>query len=232
MGIYKITNTKNGKFYIGSSNNIDTRWSSHRSCLDNHKHPNNYLQHAWDLYGRINFALQIIEDIYEEKDLIPREQFFIDTTKCCDHNIGYNIRPSADRSALSEETKIKIGLANKGKVPWITGKHHKAETRIKLSNINKIKNHMRGKNGEKHHFYGQKHTDETKRKMSLAKKGKLNNHSSKPVCQMDENFNIIKIFPSINEAERQLGIEAKNIGAVLKGKKHRPRAGGFRWKWK
>jgi len=26
MGVYKITNTINGKFYIGSSNNIYNRW--------------------------------------------------------------------------------------------------------------------------------------------------------------------------------------------------------------
>ena len=29
IGIYKITNLKNGKFYIGSSKNIDRRWWEH-----------------------------------------------------------------------------------------------------------------------------------------------------------------------------------------------------------
>ena len=33
IGIYKITNTVNGKFYIGSSKNIEIRWRVHRRNL-------------------------------------------------------------------------------------------------------------------------------------------------------------------------------------------------------
>ena len=50
----------------------------------------------------------------------------------------------------SEETKLKIGLANKGK-------HHTEETKLKLSEINK----------------GKKHLEETKKKISESNKGKI-----------------------------------------------------------
>lgn len=37
-GIYKITNTKNGKVYIGSSSNIERRFTEHKCELIENKH--------------------------------------------------------------------------------------------------------------------------------------------------------------------------------------------------
>lgn len=44
IGIYKITNTKNGKVYIGQTNNIDKRKEQHFSALDKGKHENKSMQ--------------------------------------------------------------------------------------------------------------------------------------------------------------------------------------------
>ena len=75
---------------------------------------------------------------------------------------------------------------------------------------------------------GKKMSDETKLKMSLAKKGKLNNHSSVPVLQYTLDLVFIKEYPSIMEAKRQTGI--KNICLVCQGK--RKSAGGYVWRYK
>lgn len=146
-----------------------------------------------------------------------------------DRKFGYNLAPQANFPPMTEETKRKISRAMKGKKPWITGRHHSEAARKKISKSNTANNAMRGKSGEKHHFFGKKHTPITKEKMRLAKLGSYNNHSSKAVVQLDENEQEVQTFVSAREAERQVGICAKNIAACLKGK--RPRAGGYKWQY-
>ena len=48
IGIYKIINKVNGKYYVGSSLNINKRWSVHKSALSKNKHHNDHLQNAWN----------------------------------------------------------------------------------------------------------------------------------------------------------------------------------------
>ena len=61
----------------------------------------------------------------------------------------------------SEETKLKISEANKGKTTWMKGKHHSDESKQKISAVMK---------GNKNRL-GRPHSDETKKKLSIAIKG-------------------------------------------------------------
>lgn len=90
-GIYKIICKNNNKFYIGSSNNIDKRLYHHTRLLNKNKHPNKYLQSAWNEYGEKNFRFEIIETICNIKDLSIREKWWLDNTKCYKRKIGFNI---------------------------------------------------------------------------------------------------------------------------------------------
>ena len=90
-GIYKITNLKNGKFYIGSSKDIERRWWEHTNELDKNIHINKKLQNAWNFYGKDNFKFEIIEELKNEKLLLEREQHYLDTFQPYRNNIGYNI---------------------------------------------------------------------------------------------------------------------------------------------
>lgn len=47
-GIYSITNTANGKCYVGQSVSITRRWDMHKSCLRRGIHQNAHLQRSWD----------------------------------------------------------------------------------------------------------------------------------------------------------------------------------------
>lgn len=76
--IYKITNLKNNKYYIGSTNNFKKRKYQHTYELNNHKHFNRLLQKDWDYYGEENFEFIILEDIPDDYKL-QREQEYLDS---------------------------------------------------------------------------------------------------------------------------------------------------------
>jgi len=90
-GVYKITCKNNNKFYIGSSIDINRRLKTHISLLKNNKHSNPYLQRAWNKHGVQNFKYEIIETIYDIKQLSIREKYWLDSTKCYKEEIGFNI---------------------------------------------------------------------------------------------------------------------------------------------
>ena len=50
VGVYKILNIKNDKFYIGSTSTIgfENRWKKHILDLNNNCHHSVYLQRSWN----------------------------------------------------------------------------------------------------------------------------------------------------------------------------------------
>lgn len=113
-GVYLITNTTNGKVYVGSSTaGITDRIRKHKNLLKNGKHSNPHLQHAWSQYGADAFQFSVLL-LCPPEHCTRNEQSFIDRFKSDDHNFGYNIR-EAGNGAHSVETKLKIGVGNRGK---------------------------------------------------------------------------------------------------------------------
>src|SRR5579859_5751742 len=89
-GIYRITCTTNGMFYIGSAVNLYRRWVTHRSDLRNNKHRNPKMQRAFNKYGEEAFAFEVLELVLLPEMLIAREQHYFDTMKPFGKR-GYNI---------------------------------------------------------------------------------------------------------------------------------------------
>lgn len=59
-GIYCIENLSNSKKYIGQSVNISDRWKKHISELNRGSHHNDYLQKAWNKYGKNEFKFYVL----------------------------------------------------------------------------------------------------------------------------------------------------------------------------
>ena len=76
-GVYKITNTITGDFYIGSSKNIKQRWTDHKKPSMRKKYPNNQLYKDMQKYGVDKFAFQILAEVEPER-LKEVEQQFIE----------------------------------------------------------------------------------------------------------------------------------------------------------
>ena len=79
-GIYKITNTITGDFYIGSSNDVKRRCTEHKCPSRWKQHPNNPMYQDMQEYGTDKFEFQILEEV-EAEELKEAEQKFIETLK-------------------------------------------------------------------------------------------------------------------------------------------------------
>lgn len=77
-GVYKITNTITGDFYIGSSKNVKDRWASHKWSSTWKKHPNSRMYRDIQKYCVDKFKFEIIEETTELKQ---REQYWMNLLK-------------------------------------------------------------------------------------------------------------------------------------------------------
>lgn len=145
-GIYIILNTKNGKVYIGQTQNFRVRLKHHKRMLRGDYHPNRYLQAAWNKYGEKTFKFQKLEYCPIEQ-LDEREQHYLDVYMVQDlcYNLSRNAKAPMRGLKFSEEHKRKIGEANR---------NVSEETRHKKSEAQK----------------GKKHNEESRHKMSEAAK--------------------------------------------------------------
>lgn len=151
-GIYQITCSPTGKFYIGSAQCIRKRWQQHCFLLDSGKHHNMYLQRAWRKHGAESFILTVLEHAPLEL-LIAREQEYLDLLQPFG-NTGYNIaihaeNPMRGRKA-SAETRLKQSAAARLRPP------HSEERLRKMSVA----------------MMGHKRTPESIEKSAAAKRGK------------------------------------------------------------
>jgi len=132
-GIYKITNTINGKFYIGSSINLRQRFNEHIGMLVKNEHPNFILQRSWNKHGQNKFTFEIIEECaHDQKICFEREQYYLDLLKPY-LEVGYNISKHAaggDNFTLhpnKEAIREKIRILNMGDKNGMFGRTHSPE---------------------------------------------------------------------------------------------------------
>lgn len=134
--IYKITHTSSGRIYIGQTcdkKGIKNRWSGHISA-SNRKSDQTYFHRAIRKYGKDSFTICMIEEC--SKDLLnEREIFYISRFKSNQKEYGFNMSSGGDggQNTMSDEVRMKISLANKGK----KRKPLTEETKLKISQANK-----------------------------------------------------------------------------------------------
>lgn len=211
-GIYKIKNKLNNKVYIGSSIKLEAREQRHFKNLLEGSHHSNKLQNSYNKYGFENFIFEIVESYGEidNNSLIDREQYWIDFYNS--YYDGYNCRPKAKNNyghKHSEETKQLMSKLNSGENNGMYGKKLSKETK------EKIRQKLLGRKFSEETIEKKRksalnrlHTTETKLKQSRIKK-------SKPILQLDNNFNIIKEWYSKREILRELNIR---VDYVVKNK--------------
>ena len=182
--IYKIRNVINGKFYVGSTNNVHERFRTHRKKLRSGKHHCAHLQAAWTKYGEDVFKFEVIETVPEGQSLQAAEDVWlaehVGKEHCYNHGMRSNApwrgipkdqhpsfgRPktTTEREAISATLK-EYYSADPTNHPR-TGTKHSEETKQKIS-----QNRMGKMAGEEHYRYGKTVSEEVRKKIGDAQRG-------------------------------------------------------------
>lgn len=204
--IYKITNLINQKVYIGKTElpNPEDRWKEHKKEATRERSKTRAIYSALNKYGIENFSFEIIEEIIDNSLLCEREIYWI--AKYNSYYEGYNETLGGDGASyihLPEAEVCKYYLQCKSLKDTAKYFGHDVLTIKKVL----IKSGI----------------------TILSRQEVIKEKTSKSVAQIDKNTNeIIKIYPSIKEAERTMGNQ-RHISAVCKNK--RKTAYGYKWKY-
>ena len=211
--IYKITNTINGKVYIGQTiRDINCRWSEHlRHAYNQNDHEyETHLYRSMRKYGKENFSIQQIEKCNIE-DLDEREIFWIDFYRSYDENYGYNMTLGGSGTRRLEYDEIFARYDSGESLAEIAEHMH-----IGRSNLTQI---LKG-----YESYNCNDAWERSKKYLRKKKGSA-------VVQYDLDGNFIAEFESAKEAE--LLVEKSSRQNIMKCcKAKRGTSGGFQWRFK
>ena len=176
--VYIITNTKNGKAYVGckqyyiGKSKKQSRWQTYMGS-------SKYLNEDIKKIGKKYFTFEVIAEYKNKRSLRYYEMYYqvkwnvlTATIEGSDNPAFYNsyvggkfYRPIESYMPHTEETKIKMSKAQTGEKHPLYGKKHTEETKNKM---------REAKLGENNYWYGKKHTEETKNKMREAHTGEDN----------------------------------------------------------
>jgi len=270
-GIYSIICLINNKQLIGETNKVKKRLDQHKSRLVNNCHENPYLQNAFNKYGLENFSFTLLEYCELELSKIREDYYCkLHNTHNPKFGYNIRPTGTELKGKFPEETRQKISksLRNSEKFKkrdsgkGMRGKKHSEETRSKMSYSNtgkkwtqdqkiaqskRLKGHLiseeirfkivnsRKTNGKSWH------SEETRKKMSISKKGKKcslehkNNMKLaryKPVIQMDMEGGFIREWLGASQVRDELGYSQACITAVCNNKQGRTQHKGYKWQYK
>lgn len=209
--VYMHENKINHKRYIGITCQKPTqRWRGGKG------YKIGLFKKAIDKYGWDNFNHIVLYEHLTKEEACLKEQELIKQYNTMNVNYGYNLCEGGNLTLgyrHTKKSKEKMSLIKKG---MYKGKD----------------NPMYGKSGILAPMYGKHLTEEHKRKISEAKKGKANYHTKtlyKKIDQYDLSGNYIKTWESISSIEKELNIKGTHISRVCRGK--RKTTGGYVFKY-
>lgn len=166
--IYLITNTLNGKIYVGkhSTDNLNDGYMGSGVAL----------HRAYNKYGQEHFSKKILAYADTEEKLNWFERFYI--KKYHARTKGYNLTDGGEGTlgltrTFSEEHKRKLSESHKGQTAWNKGVQYTEETKRKLSESHK--GQIAWNKGKKCKQLSEEH----KRKISVAIKGRVSPNKGK-----------------------------------------------------
>jgi group I intron endonuclease len=179
--IYKIINTHNEKFYVGSTTSPKVRFRTHRGKLRNNNHHCHHLQAAWNKYGESAFVFHVIETIPDGQSLQEAEDRWLieHVGKPHCYNVGLRsgapwrgapvgTHPNFGRPRTEEERQAISASLKEFYAQDITnhprfGKRHTEEVKERIRQ-KKLANPTQ-------HWLGKERSEETKKKIGDAQRG-------------------------------------------------------------
>ena len=209
--VYMHENKKNHKKYIGITCQKPTqRWRGGKG------YKIGAIKSAIDKYGWNNFEHKILYEGLTKEEACLKEQELIKKYNTMEKKYGYNMCEGGD---------LTIGYHH-------TEKSKQIMSKMKIGKYNGKNNPMYGRSGKLAPNYGKHFTEEHKRKISEAKKGKIYEHMKKfckKIDQYDINGNYLKTWGSMSSIEKELGILGTHVSRVCRGV--RKTTGGYVFKY-
>lgn len=228
MIIYKIENKINGKIYIGQ-----TKQKIGKRIYDHIRKNKSYLGNALRKNGIKSFSVSIIDFANTREWLCDKEIFWINFYDCRWPK-GYNLTKGGDGGDCcsgipkSEEHKEKLRISNTGQIRSLEtrinisnskkGKKRSAESIEKSANSNRGRPHKKGqiawnkglKGVSKGWMKGERHSVETKRKISESNKGKAPWNKNRKGCFGRDTINKMS-----ESARKRTGKDRFNYGKKM-----------------
>ena len=170
MGIYKIINVVNNKFYIGSAVNFSRRKARHFSELRHNKHNNRWLQASWNKHGEKSFVFVIVEEVQDKALLLEVENKWLKEHVGKDYCYNIGVDATAPMLGIAGDLSPTWGRKRTAKElvaqNW-TGRQHTNEAKEKIRNKllgHHVSTSTRAKisatlSGEGNFWYGKKRPD-------------------------------------------------------------------------
>lgn len=219
MWVYLVTNTRNGKRYVGiTKGTVEARWAGHVKLA--RMGGTQLFMRAIRKHGPENFTLEVLEECSDYELLKARETHWIEelgtfapagynSTLGGEGSIGYKHTEAArerlrdamlgvKRGPMPESTKQKLSAAKRGR-------HFTVQHRAAISKAS------RG------------------RKLSAECRAKIGRRQWKPVQQLTRDGTLLHTYRSLIEAEAATGVLRQNVSAVCRGRAFT--AGGFIWRF-
>jgi len=216
--IYLLIDNRNGKKYIGKHIGTDNNYFSGGII------PNKIAKK----HGKEIFTKIILENnIIDEDILLEKEIYYI--KKYNTFNDGYNLTKGGDGGGtwIYKKTKIEKNRISTVKREKMIGRKFSEKTLEKMSLAKKgiplteehKKNIRISQSGENHPFFGKKHSEESKKKISEKRKGTKNtDHSNFMKKNNPQSLSVLingRIFDSIQQACEELNLKRHVVKTKL-----------------
>jgi len=217
-GIYMIQ--IGNRYYVGSSNHIGKRLTTHKSRLKRNKHENVIMINCFNKYGPKQCHFKVLE-ICNEDILLQREKFYIDVLK---PELNIELDPVKQNSDYKSKTVYQYTL--KGVYIQKFKSAAKAERFLGKCN-SKISQCCLGKRKSTYGYLWSYDKVDT-----LVYENNSSKAKAKKVSQYSIEGEFIKTYQSVAEAARILNKAENasvNIGSAALG--HTNQAYGYVWKY-
>jgi len=152
--IYKIINTVNGKFYVGSTTNTKERFRTHRNRLRSGRHHAKHLQAAWNKYGEQVFVFHVVQTVPDEESLQAAEDVWLAEHVGKDYCYNKSKYSDAPMRGVPREEHPNFGR------PKTEEERQAISSTLKAFYAEDVANHPR---------FGKRHTEEVKERIRQKK---------------------------------------------------------------
>jgi group I intron endonuclease len=184
--IYRITNMANGKYYIGSAELFARREWQHKTDLKRGVHKNPRLQAAWNKYGADMFIFEVLEVVPDGESTFDWENRYLHIHVGLANCYNVNTDAIGMRTGIKHRPESKIKMAAKVQAALAEGRGGKFIPSEETRR--KMSEANKGKPGPKGHI----RTEEHRRNLSKANKGNQNwlgkRHSEESKLKMSKRI--------------------------------------------